>query len=87
MSVATTIAQFVRGSVQPVFGAVADRCGPGRFIVFSALMLVGGCVLTTQVTNGWGWIVAVGVLCADGADAGIFRSGGRTAAASESLRS
>jgi MFS family permease len=43
-----------------VFGAVADRWGPGRVIVLGALLLAAGCAL----------IVAIGVMSAAGAGAG-----------------
>jgi predicted MFS family arabinose efflux permease len=72
ISLAMAVGQFVWGAVQPVFGAVADRWGPGRVIVFGALMLAGGSVLTTQVTSEWGLIVALGLLSAAGAGAGSF---------------
>jgi MFS family permease len=55
-----------------VFGAVADRWGPGRVIVLGALLLAAGCALTTQVTSEWGLIVAIGVMSAAGAGAGSF---------------
>jgi MFS family permease len=72
ISFAMAVGQFVWGAVQPVFGAVADRWGPGRVIVLGALMLAGGCVLTTQVTSEWGLIGAIGLLSAAGAGAGSF---------------
>ena len=64
------IGQFTWGAVQPVFGAVADRCGPGRVIVFGAVLLALGSVLTTLVTSPWGLVLALGVLSAAGAGAG-----------------
>jgi MFS family permease len=72
ISFAMAVGQFVWGAVQPVFGAVADRWGPGRVIVVGALLLAGGSVLTTQVTSEWGLIVALGLLSAAGAGAGSF---------------
>lgn len=72
ISFAMAVGQFVWGAVQPVFGAVADRWGPGRVIVLGAFMLASGCVLTTQVTSEWGLIVAIGLLSAAGAGAGSF---------------
>ena len=72
ISFAMAVGQFVWGAVQPVFGAVADRWGPGRVIVLGALLLALGSVLTTQVTSEWGLIVAIGVLSAAGAGAGSF---------------
>lgn len=72
ISLAMAIGQLVWGAVQPVFGAVADRWGPGRVIVMGAVLLAAGCALTTQVTSEWGLIVAVGLLSAAGAGAGSF---------------
>ena len=72
ISFAMAIAQLVWGAVQPVFGAVADRWGPGRVIVFGALLLSAGCAMTTQVTSEWGLIFALGLLSAAGAGAGSF---------------
>ncbi|QNN58599.1 MFS transporter [Diaphorobacter ruginosibacter] len=72
ISFAMAIAQLVWGAIQPVFGAVADRWGPGRVIVLGAFLLAAGSVLTTQVTSKWGLIFAVGLLSAAGAGAGSF---------------
>ena len=72
ISFAMAIGQFVWGAAQPVFGAVADRWGPGRVIVLGAVMLAAGSVLTTQVTGEWGLILALGVVSAAGAGAGSF---------------
>lgn len=72
ISFAMAVGQFVWGVAQPVFGAVADRWGPGRVIVAGAVMLVAGLVLTTEVTSEWGLICALGVITAAGAGAGSF---------------
>jgi len=72
ISFAMAIGQFVWGAVQPVFGAVADRWGPGRVIVLGAGLLAAGCALTTQVTSQWGLVFAIGVMSAAGAGAGSF---------------
>lgn len=72
ISFAMAIGQFVWGAVQPVFGAVADRWGPGRVIVLGAVLLAAGCALTTQVSSQWGLIIALGVMSAAGAGAGSF---------------
>lgn len=72
ISFAMAVAQLVWGAVQPIFGAAADRWGPGRVIVLGALMLAAGSALTTQVTSQWGLIFAVGLLSAAGAGAGSF---------------
>lgn len=72
ISFAMAVAQLVWGVVQPIFGAVADRWGPGRVIVLGAFMLAAGSALTTMVTSEWGLILAIGVLSAAGAGAGSF---------------
>jgi len=72
ISFAMAVGQFVWGVAQPVFGAVADRWGPGRVIVAGAVMLAAGLVLTTAVTSEWGLICALGVITAAGAGAGSF---------------
>ena len=72
ISFAMAIGQLMWGVAQPVFGAVADRWGPGRVIVLGAVMLAAGSALTTQVTSEWGLIVALGLLSAAGAGAGSF---------------
>lgn len=72
ISFAMAISQLVWGMVQPAFGAVADRWGPGRVIVLGAFMLAAGSVLTTYVTSDWGLIFSIGILSAAGAGAGGF---------------
>lgn len=72
ISLALAIGQFVWGLAQPVFGAVADRYGPGRVIVIGALMLAVGTAMTPYVETQWGLIFAVGLLSAAGAGAGSF---------------
>lgn len=72
ISFAMAIGQLMWGVAQPVFGAVADRWGPGRVIVLGAVMLAAGSALTTQVTSEWGLIAALGLLSAAGAGAGSF---------------
>ena len=72
ISFAMAVAQLVWGIAQPLFGAVADRWGPGRVIVIGAFMLAAGFALTTQVTSEWGLIFSLGLLSAAGAGAGSF---------------
>lgn len=72
ISFAMAIAQLVWGAAQPLFGAAADRWGPGRVIVIGAVMLAAGSALTTQVSSQWGLIFTVGLLSAAGAGAGSF---------------
>src|SRR5260370_37422548 len=42
ISLAVAIGQFVWGMAQPVFGALADRFGPGRVIAPGGRMLAAG---------------------------------------------
>lgn len=72
ISLAMAIGQFVWGASQPVFGAIADRWGPGRVIVAGAVLLALGSVLTTFVHDQWMLVLTVGVLSAAGAGAGSF---------------
>jgi MFS family permease len=72
ISLAMAVGQFVWGAAQPVFGAVADRYGPGRVLVVGALMLAAGSLLTTVATSQFALIMAMGVLSAAGAGAGSF---------------
>jgi predicted MFS family arabinose efflux permease len=72
ISLAMAIGQFVWGAAQPVFGAIADRYGPGRVIVAGGIMLALGWALTTLVTSQWMLIVTLGVIMQLGAGAGSF---------------
>src|SRR5271156_1374839 len=49
ISLAAAIGQFIWGLAQPVFGALADRFGPGRVLVVGGLMLAAGIALTPFV--------------------------------------
>ncbi len=70
ISLAVAIAQFVWGVAQPVFGAVADRYGPGRVIAFGGLMLAAGTAATPFVRSEWALILTLGIVSAFGAGAG-----------------
>jgi MFS family permease len=70
ISLAVAIGQFVWGFAQPAFGAVADRYGPGRVIVFGGLMLAAGMAMTPFVRSEWALIGTLGVVSAFGAGAG-----------------
>lgn len=72
ISLALAIGQFVWGASQPVFGAIADRWGPGRVIVVGAVLLALGSVFTTLAHSQWALILSMGVLSAAGAGAGSF---------------
>ena len=70
ISLAVAIAQFVWGLAQPVFGAVADRYGPGRVIAFGGIMLAIGTAATPFVRSEWQLIATLGIVSAFGAGAG-----------------
>jgi len=72
ISLAMAIGQFAWGASQPIFGAIADRYGPGRVIVFGGIMLALGWALTTLVASQWMLIVTLGVIMQLGAGAGSF---------------
>jgi MFS family permease len=72
ISFAMAVGQFVWGAAQPIFGAVADRYGPGRVLVAGAVLLALGSVLTTFASSEWQLILTLGVLTAAGAGAGSF---------------
>ena len=72
ISFAFAIGQFVWGASQPIFGAIADRHGPGRVIVVGGLLLALGWALTPLVTDQWMLILTMGVIAAAGAGAGSF---------------
>jgi MFS family permease len=70
ISLAIAIGQFVWGLAQPVFGAFADRYGPGRVIAFGGVMLAAGTAMTPFVRSEWALIATIGVVSAFGAGAG-----------------
>ncbi|MFN9210014.1 MAG: MFS transporter [Betaproteobacteria bacterium] len=72
ISFALAIGQFVWGAVQPIFGAVADRYGPGRVLVVGSLMLAAGFAATPFAQSQFALIVTLGLLAAAGAGAVSF---------------
>jgi MFS family permease len=70
ISLAVAVGQFVWGVAQPLFGAVADRYGPGRVIVFGGGMLALGTAATPFVHNEWQLLATLGIVSAVGAGAG-----------------
>ncbi|PZP59653.1 MFS transporter [Pseudoxanthomonas sp. X-1] len=72
ISFALAIGQLVWGAVQPVFGAIADRHGPARVLVFGGLLMAAGCALTPFMTSQGGLILSLGLMAAAGAGAGSF---------------
>lgn len=72
ISFAMAVGQFVWGATQPIFGAVADRYGPGRVIVVGGIMLAIGWALTPLVSSEWALILTLGIVANAGAGAGSF---------------
>ncbi len=72
ISFALAVGQFMWGASQPVFGAVADKYGPGRVLVLGGVMLAAGLAATPFVSSEWGLMLTLGVLSAAGAGAGSF---------------
>ncbi|HZF27183.1 MAG TPA: MFS transporter [Steroidobacteraceae bacterium] len=72
ISLAMAVGQFIWGAVQPVFGALADRHGSERVLIFGAVLLAIGCLLTTLASTQWALITTLGVISAAGAGAGSF---------------
>jgi MFS family permease len=70
ISLAVAVGQFVWGLAQPVFGAFADKYGPGRVITFGGIMLAIGTAMTPFVHSQWALIGTVGIVSAFGAGAG-----------------
>src|SRR5580700_956557 len=66
ISLAVAIGQFVWGLGQPVFGAFADRYGPGRVIAFGGIMLASGLAMTPFVHSEWALIAVLGIVSAFG---------------------
>jgi predicted MFS family arabinose efflux permease len=72
ISFAMAVSQLVWGVSQPIFGAVADRYGPGRVIVAGGIMLALGWALTPLISSEWALILTLGIIVAAGAGAGSF---------------
>src|SRR5712692_1302389 len=70
ISLAIAIGQFAWGMAQPVFGAFADRYGPGRAIAIGGVLLAAGLALTPFVRSEWALIATLGIVSAFGAGAG-----------------
>ncbi|MDY0963837.1 MFS transporter [Massilia sp. CFBP9026] len=72
ISFVMAVAQLMWGAAQPVFGAVADKYGPGRVIALGGLMLAVGTAATPFVDSQWALLLTMGFLSAAGAGAGSF---------------
>ncbi|NTV09567.1 MAG: MFS transporter, partial [Zoogloea sp.] len=72
ISLALAVGQFMWGAIQPVAGAVADRYGPGKVLVWGLVVLAAGSALTPFMRSGFGLVVSLGLLSAMGSGAGSF---------------
>ena len=72
ISFAMAVGQFMWGASQPIFGAIADKHGPGKVIVAGAILLAVGTALTPFMDSQWGLLMTLGILSAAGAGAGSF---------------
>lgn len=72
ISLALAIGQFTWGAIQPLAGAVADRCGPRAVLVAGLMALAMGCAVTPFVHGGFGLTVTLGLLASMGSGAGSF---------------
>jgi MFS family permease len=70
ISLAVAIGQFIWGLAQPLFGAVADRYGPGRVIAAGGLLLAAGTAATPFIHSEAALIATLGIVSAFGAGAG-----------------
>jgi MFS family permease len=72
ISFAMAVGQFTWGASQPIFGAIADRYGSARVIVFGGILLALGTALTPFASSQWMLLATIGFLSAAGAGAGSF---------------
>lgn len=72
ISLALAVGQFMWGAVQPLAGAVADRHGPRKVLLYGILLLALGSALTPFMSSGFGLLVCLGLLSAIGSGAGSF---------------
>jgi MFS family permease len=72
ISFVMAVAQLMWGVAQPIFGAVADKYGPGRVIALGGVMLAVGTAATPFVGSEWALLLTMGFLSAAGAGAGSF---------------
>ena len=72
ISLALAIGQFIWGLTQPIFGAIADKKGSFGVLVFGALLMFFGLILTPFLTSEFSIILTLGLLVAAGAGAGSF---------------
>lgn len=72
VSFALAVGQFVWGASQPIFGAIADRYGPGSVIAAGGILMAIGLAATPFVSGALALTMVLGVAAAAGAGAGSF---------------
>lgn len=72
ISFAMAVGQFTWGAIQPIAGAVADRYGSARVLVFGMVALALGSAITPFMSSSWGLVFSLGLVSAMGAGAGSF---------------
>jgi predicted MFS family arabinose efflux permease len=72
MSFALAVGQLMWGALQPVFGAIADKYGAVKVVIFGAVLLALGNALTPFAGSAAGLVLTMGILSASGAAAGSF---------------
>jgi predicted MFS family arabinose efflux permease len=72
LSFALAIGQLMWGALQPVFGAIADKYGAVKVVIFGAILLALGNALTPFAGSSAGLVLTMGILSASGAAAGSF---------------
>ncbi len=72
ISFALAVGQFMWGLAQPIFGAIADKKGSLGVLVFGALLLFTGLILTPFIQSQFSLVLTLGILSAAGAGAGSF---------------
>lgn len=80
LSLAAALSLLLLGASGPAVGWLADRWGPRRVIIVSAILLAVGTALSSRVTSLWHIYATAGVLMAVGSG-GLAMSTGATIAA------
>jgi MFS family permease len=63
---AFSLSSIVQGLLAPVVGILVDRFGPRRVMLAGALLLGGGCVLSSSIGSLWSLYLVTGMLVAAG---------------------
>lgn len=72
ISFALAVTQLMWGVSQPVTGALADKFGAWRVLLFGTLLLAIGCFSVPYFVSAGGLVVTLGILVAFGTGAGSF---------------